>query len=95
MASKPASSVQELAEASYTTSSTNVVTKRILTKIVQCHLLQNFCPAPHSQGSMDHTDLEKTFDSFVSGVHILPRDPLGPSFQQKKIELKSVHKQKS
>ena len=31
----------------------------------------------------------------ATGVNILSRDPLGPSFQQKKIELKSVHKQKS
>ena len=31
----------------------------------------------------------------VAGVNILSPDPLGPSFQQKKIELKSVHKLKS
>ena len=30
-----------------------------------------------------------------TGVNILSRDPFGPSFQQKKIEVKSVHKQKS
>ena len=30
-----------------------------------------------------------------TGVNILSRDPLGPSFQQKKEFLKSVHKQKS
>ena len=31
----------------------------------------------------------------MSGVNILSRDPLGPTFQQKVKFLKSVHKQKS
>ena len=31
----------------------------------------------------------------LTGVNILSCDPLGDSFQQKKIELKLVHKQKS
>ena len=35
------------------------------------------------------------FCALLPGVNILSGDPLGPSFQQKKIELKSVHKQKS
>ena len=34
-------------------------------------------------------------DPFLTGVNILSRDPLGATFQQKKIQLKLVNKQKS